>query len=597
MKAFKTTPFKHQLAGLQMMKGREAFANFCEMGTGKTWMHINEMALLWGEGKLDHVLVLAPKGVHSNWVLSQLPAHMPDWVQYIAREWNPDAGIKETAIMRQVIEPCKNESKTTLRILAVNWDAIQTDRGFKFIKEFCALASSLMIVGDESQRVKNPSSARFKALMKLRPYSRYRRIMSGTAVLQGPFDLYSQFTFLDETILRTTSYYAFKSEYAELLQPGNKLLDHIIKSKTRMSKADIVSLSVGVACVQKILDNNGRQELILIGNSIEDNIDSGNYEQSLRNIEQLRDNLGTGVSAAKTELLSTLRRIESVISLHVRKSSSNFNPKRLPQIVVKDKDGAPRYRNIDKLKALIAPHSYRVLKKECLDLPEKVYFESWFRMTRKQDQAYALMKKEARLILEDGSESPINKLAALMKLSQICSGFIIEPVTGNIIKLQDDCDNPKLQLLNERLHDSIASGKNIIVWARFTEEILQIKQLCEEQKFSCCTYTGATSKSERPRLVQEFEEGDTQIFIGQQAAGGTGITLVRAEHVIYYSNSFKLEDRLQSEDRAHRIGQKNSVLYEDLMCPGTVDVKITTALRNKQEIAALINGDIDKLLF
>ena len=86
-------------------------------------------------------------------------------------------------------------------------------------------------------------------------------------------------------------------------------------------------------------------------------------------------------------------------------------------------------------------------------------------------------------------------------------------------------------------------------------------------------------------------DADIRFFVGNPAVAGTGLTLHAASTVIFYSNSFSLEQRLQAEDRAHRIGQTRNVTYVDLVAQGTVDAKIVRALRNKQDIARQITGD------
>jgi len=95
----------------------------------------------------------------------------------------------------------------------------------------------------------------------------------------------------------------------------------------------------------------------------------------------------------------------------------------------------------------------------------------------------------------------------------------------------------------------------------------------------------------RARSKENFQKGDAEFFIANAAAGATGLTLHAARTVVYYSNSFKLVDRLQSEDRAHRIGQEHPVNYIDLVAPNTIDTHIVTALRNKFDIANQITGD------
>lgn len=606
---FKTKPFAHQLTGLNLMKGRPHFANLCEMGTGKSWMHVNEIAQLWGEGKLQGVLIFAPKGVHSNWIVSEIPKHMPDWVFHISREWNADSRKDQERWCDDILRPApatttaSHGGRLPLRVLAMNWESLQAQRGLDYAVNFAHMFSgSLMVICDEAQRIKNPSAVRTKALQrKIRRHSipaGYRRISSGSIVLQGPFDLYAPFSFLDENILQTTSYFAFKTEYAELLQPGNKLLDHIVKAKVKMSGSDRQSLLQNMSSLSAMLHKNGRGDLIETFSLAESAMEGQEWEQLARHLQSLRESFNPAANNARKSIaLDTVRHIESVIGAHhTRVQQASSNPHRLPQIVAKNKEGQPKYKNLERLRGLIEPHSYRVLKKDCLDLPQKIYTQTWFKMTAAQERAYDKMKEECRMVLTDGTIAPVNKLGSLMKLSQICSGFLIEPITKNIIKLMEDEDNPKLQLLDARLEDNVDVERKSIVWARFTEEIEQIKRLCGKHGWSYCVYDGRTNKDARTLARQQFQEGELDVFIGQQQAGGTGITLTRSSRVFYYSNSFALEDRVQSEDRPHRIGQTEDVVYEDLLCDGTVDVKITAALRAKQEIAAIITGDVDALL-
>lgn len=588
MSKFKTQPFKHQLDGLIASGGREFFAYFCEMGTGKTWMAINDVASMWGEGKVDAALVFAPKGVHTNWVVNELPKHMPDWVRWRAVAWKSGAGVRETERIESILKPGKDNE---LRLLAMNWDALVHDSGFGFAHKFATTTQKLMIIGDESQRIKNPQAGTTKALMKLRKFSVARRVMSGSSVLNAPFDLFSQITFLDKYILETDSYFTFKSEYAEMLQPGNKLLTAIMKSKVRIDPAVYLRCQASANSIYDICAKNGRLELIEQAERLKMHVDDKDFKEAIETAEGLKNSLNPeSKSAAKKELTLLLAGVQAAFGAHLAKADRIMNnPRRLPQIVAK-KDGRKQYRNLDKLKKLVDPHCFRAFKDECLDLPPKIYKRSWYELTKVQRAAYKKMKDEARLLLEDGSESPVNKLAALMKLAQICSGFAIEPGSGNLVRIQPHLRTPKMELLKERLEDKDWDTGGTIIWARFREEQQQIEHMLQEIGLTYGVYNGSTSDDDRKRIVAEFESGELQVFLGQQRAGGTGITLVRADYVLYYSNTFSLEDRVQSEDRAHRIGQGKKVVYEDLLGSHTIEPKVLQVLEDKQDIADVISG-------
>lgn len=141
------------------------------------------------------------------------------------------------------------------------------------------------------------------------------------------------------------------------------------------------------------------------------------------------------------------------------------------------------------------------------------------------------------------------------------------------------------------------SGK-VVIWATFTHNILQIREAIAKEygEDSVACYYGATETEERTNIVRTFQDPDSPLrfFIGQPKTGGYGITLTAASTMVYFSNSYDLEIRLQSEDRIHRIGQPNHCTYIDFVTPGTVDEKILKALRAKIDIAGEVLGEQGK---
>jgi SNF2 family DNA or RNA helicase len=160
--------------------------------------------------------------------------------------------------------------------------------------------------------------------------------------------------------------------------------------------------------------------------------------------------------------------------------------------------------------------------------------------------------------------------------------------SGETLDLKNNRLDELMQILGE------TTGK-VIIWANYIHDIERIKNAIVKEygEDACCTYYGATPTDERQVCISKFQDSKSKIrfFIGNTQTGGYGITLTEASTVIYYSNNYDLEKRIQSEDRAHRIGQKNSVLYIDLVAKGTVDEKIIKSLRNKVNIAKEISGE------
>ena len=246
------------------------------------------------------------------------------------------------------------------------------------------------------------------------------------------------------------------------------------------------------------------------------------------------------------------------------------------------------FQRLEELNGKLDSFSRRVLKKDCLDLPDKVYVRREVELTKEQRNLYNQMSKLALAQLSDGSlVSTNNVLTQIMRLQQICCGFI-----------KND-DEEVQEVPSNRLHELVnvceeTDGK-VIIWASYVHDIEKICEMLTKEygDNSFGAFYGATPQEERQRIVEEFQDPDSEMrfFVGNSRTGGFGITLTEANTVIYFSNNYDLEIRLQSEDRAHRIGQKNNVTYIDLVSPKTIDDKILTALENKQNIANTVLGE------
>lgn len=245
------------------------------------------------------------------------------------------------------------------------------------------------------------------------------------------------------------------------------------------------------------------------------------------------------------------------------------------------------YQNLEELTDSLRKFSFRVRKEDCLDLPEKVYLKRSVELTPEQKAAYATMKAYAIAALEDKTVSAVNTLTQLLRLQQICSGAVMTD-DGTLVELPTN----KLPELMAALEE--VDGK-VIIWAWFRNDIQRIARALAEEygEDSVATYYGDTHDKDRPEIVKAFQNPDhpLRFFVGQPTTGGYGLTLTEAKTVVYYSNGYDLEKRLQSEDRAHRIGQRNTVTYIDIVAEGTIDEKILLALRNKIDIATLVLGE------
>jgi SNF2 family DNA or RNA helicase len=245
------------------------------------------------------------------------------------------------------------------------------------------------------------------------------------------------------------------------------------------------------------------------------------------------------------------------------------------------------YRKLDELKEKLDRFSFRVKKEECLDLPDKLYVKREVDLTDEQVKAYNEMKTMALAQFNEGLMSTVNALTQLMRLHQIVCGHV-KLDSGAVLPLPNKRIDELMSIVEE------TDGK-MIIWATYRHDIDAIKKALQTEygMESVGTYYGDTETDERQRVVAEFQNPESKLrfFVGNPSTGGYGLTLTAANVVVYYSNSFDLEKRLQSEDRAHRIGQTKNVTYIDLITPKTVDEKIVKALRDKINIATQVMGE------
>ena len=411
----------------------------------------------------------------------------------------------------------------------------------------------------------------------------WRRIMSGTPVNNAPFDLFSQFLFLDESILQTTSYYAFKTEYAEMLDSNNRVIQKIAKGKVHWKPEEIRKLHINANNILMFMKKSKNEILINKAQKTCEFIENSDYEHVIKCNDSLRSEFDPNIqNEFKTYVLKLMHEMDTIIANHSAEVQRVSSSKRMPQIVDKDKSGKPKYKNLNKLSKLIAPHSFRVLKNECIDLPKKIYKNAFFDLTKEQRSIYKKAEDECRIVFE-GNEVPFSKLTAVTKLSQITSGYYIHPLSDSPVRIEGN--NPKLSLLANRVEAIVNSDKKVLIWARYTTEIRDIENALKEIGIDCVTYYGETSAKKREDAIDAIQNGSCQVFVGNQRAGGTGITLTAASYVIYYSNDFSLRNRLQSEDRAHRIGQEEDVTYINLIGKDTIDEAVVRCLLNKEDVA------------
>lgn len=236
------------------------------------------------------------------------------------------------------------------------------------------------------------------------------------------------------------------------------------------------------------------------------------------------------------------------------------------------------YKNTTELIDKIDKHSYRVLKSQCLDLPEKVYNIERLNLEGDQKQAYNELADDLVTEVQGSHVTAAVLVSKLIKLREILAGFI-KSDDGTIKHFEKQA---KITALLELIED-LPSTEKIVIWCLFREEM---DMIAKHLKHLCLRLDGSTPMSQRGDIVKQFQEDkNIQFFIGQQRAGGLGIELTAATQCVFMTNDYSPEVRLQCEDRLHRKGQTSKVTYHDLLCKGTLDVTVRSALKRKQNLS------------
>lgn len=242
-----------------------------------------------------------------------------------------------------------------------------------------------------------------------------------------------------------------------------------------------------------------------------------------------------------------------------------------------------RVLNVDYLTEKIAPYTYTIEKKDCLTLPDKKYSEASYEMTEKQylcylDAFYSLMGE-----IDEFDSTTIYKL--FTGLQQVASGNRItntDPLESEPI-FKNPLENPRIQTL---LKEVDGMDEKIIIWCKFKKEIEDIAKVLSDKYGSdkVALFYGGINLKKRVEELERFKNG-AQFLIANKVCGGYGLNLQFCSHMIYYSNDFNWATRAQSEDRVHRIGQKNEVQIIDICSDAKIDHQILKNLSNKESLS------------
>jgi SNF2 family DNA or RNA helicase len=480
----KLTLKNHQSEALNISCSRHAFAWFLEMGLGKTALAIANYCILYMEKKIDAVLILAPKGVHKQWIAEEIPKHIDPTIPLNMTLWKNGSAYESSEL----------KIHGALNIFSLNIDSVNTKDGDFAILQFIRLfggrfdirftkkgerifeniqaKSRIMMIIDESHQIGNYSSNRTQQTIAFGKLVEFRRVLTGTPIATSLLNIWCQFMFLDPRIIGINYITAFKSRF----------------------------------------------------------IEEGGYT-------------GHEVVGSK---------------------------------------------NVEEFYSIIANHCYRKTKKECLDLPEKIYAQRTYMLGNETRWHYENIKHAFMTQLKSGNiVAPKNALAALIRLQQVCSGFLPDDDENEIASKR------VYEIFSyERAHIALDMVKQIegqvIIWARFIPDLKSIYTIFKED------FGNDIVSMEHN---DEFKTGKKKILLSNQAKGiGGNLQESGCQSMIYFNNSFNLIHRLQSEDRIHRMGMRGALTVFDIMADRTVDKAVTDNLKAKKDLASFALDDIRLLI-
>jgi len=541
--------YSHQQEAVERFKTEREIALFFEMGVGKSSTVLAIAADKFRRKEIDALLVVAPNDVHKQWAVEQIPQwlHIPYDCQCLFGR----GGSK-------VAYPFEDDPEM-LQVVCINIDTFSTPQKWKDIVDW-ANSRKTFIVLDEATVIKNVQAQRTqrmlyafndvikkgKTVTKSTSKSVCRAILTGTPVTNGPMDLWAMMEFLRPSYFGR-NWYAFQNHFGMYTR-----------------------LDIGDRIIQVPLN-----------------------EEHWYAIKACKSyNEAAAVFGCSEDTYNTIQ------------SQARYE--------------GP-YKHAEELRAAIAPVSAFKLLKDCIDMPPQNYSIRMVSMSDEQRDCYDSMVEEFIATYEEHTMTALNKLTVMIRLQQISSGFLCDwnfakdygvdedkPQVSDRISalygLSEEEDvtpddpikwigksNPKLDAL---YRDVDESAKPVIIITRFSAEASRIFGDLSS-RYRVCLFTGW----KRVGTIEEFKEGKFDIMVANSAVVARGFNLQNSYTMLFYSNSFSLELRLQAEGRIFRLGQENPCEYVDYIYDDSIDEKIVGALKLKRNLLDFIRGaDVKELV-
>lgn len=544
--------FSHQKKAVDKFRDLDEIALFFEMGCGKTLTCCMIAAGKFLDKKIDSMLVVAPNDVHKQW---HDDLRDEDSVLHKMLE---EKGVRVTC---QILGGRGGQKKFwdfdddgTLHVVCVNIDTFSLPDKWKPVVEW-ACSSKTMLVLDEATSIKNPSSKRSQRMLyefndvvrrgktvqksSKKEAAKVRAVLTGTPVTNGPIDLWAIMEFVKPDYFHK-NYYAFQSYY-------------------------------GMHTQLSVIDGTGRERI---------------------------------VNVLLTE--KTWRRIKQCESFIVAAAATGCSEDTYLTVKHQDRYMGP-YKHADELRELLEPVAVFAKLVDCVDMPPVNYVTRNVGLSVAQENAYRSMKQELLVEFGDHIATAKNQLVVQMRLQQIASGFVMahedkaafsddspfwsdmgenyDVVPDEVVWLGES--NPRLDAL---MRDVDELDKPVIVMTRFSAEAAKIYDMLKD-KYDTCLVTGWKTVGS----IEGFKKGEYDVMVANTVKIARGYNLQNAHVTLYYSNTFSMELRQQSEFRTFRIGQEHPCVYVDYVSCDS-DRVIAAALKSKKNLLEYLRSyEIDLL--
>lgn len=538
-------PRVRQAEALDAVRGREAFAIRMAQRTGKSKVLIDDFGRMVCEGRATDMIVIAPGGAYRTWpahLATELPDHVLSSTKILL--WQSDRA--KTRQFRYELEDFLGHRGP--RVLVMNIEAISTVAAARLLcTNFLDENPGCNVVAvDESVKIKNHESACGEFVVEqLRPKAAFRRILTGRITPRSPLDLWNQFRFLDPSILGHEEFTTFRARYAKMRRVC-MLPRPVIEGKLR-------SRLYG--------GDTSRYGLIRKAAIIDPDLNVGKMSAA-----QLNEFIKT-----MADVMPRDKKIEVILALggHVQT---------IPII-----DG---YDHVDELAAKIAPHSYRCRLEDCYDMPPS----SWSRWDvpwhPEQRRVYEDIRATATAELESMDHvTATHVVVRMLRLHQVLCGHVVDEE-----KKIHDVPERRTQALLDCLEDY--EGRAVI-WCSYDHSVRRVTEALKKEygEGSVARFWGGNADTREADEARFREDPECRFMIATPDAGRYGRDWREADMAVYYSSRNDLDHRDQSEERVKAVDKTRPVAYVDLRVPGTVDDKIIDCLREKIDMAAMIDGD------